>query len=143
MDSSLHNAIVDQIRSAANIAGRWTFTEVHGGSINEVYKIQNERGEKLLCKVNSKQQLPGMFEKEQAGLSLLKNNSHFRVPETVTVFTINQSQVLVMNILKKARAQTVFGTTLALLWPICTASMPSNSVCKLTTTWEHCRKEIR
>jgi protein-ribulosamine 3-kinase len=54
-------------------------TPVHGGSINQCYKLQ-AGGERIFCKVNSSANFPDMFKDEQIGLDTIAAADSIRVP---------------------------------------------------------------
>lgn len=58
------------------------FISVHGGDINQCYKINTNEGF-LFIKLNDADSYPGMFEAEAEGLNLLRNNSNFAIPKVL------------------------------------------------------------
>lgn len=76
------------------------YERVHGGDINEAYCLVTSSG-KYFLKVNDKNKYPLMFEKETAGLDLLRKHCSLVIPQvTGTGFTGNK-QWLVLEWLDK------------------------------------------
>jgi protein-ribulosamine 3-kinase len=117
MEQAVQQSIIDQLQSIFAGSDGWTFARIHGGSINEVYAVTDRNGERVVCKLNDRQQFPGMFEKEADGLATLRSDGSFRVPNTVRVFTTGNTQVIVMEFIEEGnrtpRFWENFGAALA------------------------------
>ena len=71
--------------------------KLSGGSINQVYKVITDKGNRYCCKLNLNHGYFQMFEAEKAGLDLLRQSQTIKVPEVITVFTTESHQVLVLE----------------------------------------------
>lgn len=98
----------------------FTITEglpVHGGDINQVYKLLTNEGT-FIIKINQADLL-GLFEKEAQGLELLRKNSDFRIPSVITTNTFQDGQFILMEYIssgeKNTRYWEEFGEQLALM----------------------------
>ena len=58
------------------------FTAIGGGSINHTYRIKTGT-QSFFCKINSHDDLPGMFKAEQQGLALLAQQQVIRIPGVI------------------------------------------------------------
>ena len=92
---------------------------VGGGSINQCFKITTTGGASFFCKVNKAAALPGLFEKEKAGLEQLANLSTIKVPAVIDCTTEGDYQLLLLEWVESG-AKTkgfwqTFGTQLAAL----------------------------
>lgn len=67
-----------------------------GGDINSVYKIMIG-GNAFVVKQNYTERFPQMFEKEAKGLKLLKENSHFTIPQVYGICEAGSQSYLVMQ----------------------------------------------
>jgi fructosamine-3-kinase len=97
INQSLKNFITEQL-SALLGAGRgsWSFLPLGGGSINLSFLVQNNL-EKVFCKINDRKRFPGLFEKESAGLELIRSKKCIRVPEKIACFEWDEWQVLLLE----------------------------------------------
>lgn len=75
---------------------------VHGGDINQSYQIQNSRDQKFFLKVNRRECEP-MFEAEIHGLRVLSENSNFRIPRVMGVYTGGDNSGLLMEWIEKSQ----------------------------------------
>ena len=90
---------------------------ISGGSINEAYKVETEKG-LLFLKLNDANQFPNMFEAESKGLNLLTHSS-FRIPEPILVGRNGGKQFIIMEWIEQGVPDTnfwsLFGESLAKL----------------------------
>ncbi len=93
-------------------------TEVSGGSINEVYRLQTAVGFFIL-KLNNAQQFPKMFELEAEGLEAIRKTKTVAVPEVIATGHIGYNSFLLMEYIetgtKTAASMQVLGLQLAQL----------------------------
>jgi protein-ribulosamine 3-kinase len=68
---------------------------LHGGSINQCYRVSCYNST-VFCKVNSASEFPELFEKEKAGLEILRSNN-ILTPAVIACFEENGLQFLVME----------------------------------------------
>jgi len=91
---------------------------VYGGSINDSFELSTQK-ERFFIKINSASEFPKMFEKEEAGLVLLKESTPLTVPNTHLIGEHNGSSFLLMEHIDSAAANSnfweVFGRGLAQL----------------------------
>ena len=74
-----------------------------GGDINQVFRLRMEHSRDLVLKLNSKDRYPGMFEKEAAGLRLLKS-AGCHVPEVEMSFVEGSHQFLILEHIEEGRS---------------------------------------
>tara|TARA_B100000963_G_scaffold245403_1_gene214845 strand:+ start:100 stop:948 length:849 start_codon:yes stop_codon:yes gene_type:complete len=86
-----------------------------GGDINEVYQVILQK-KSVVIKINNKQLLPQLFEKEKQGLELL-SKSKFIVPKPIKTGSIDDTQFLIMDYIEQGSELNwaVFGEKLAQL----------------------------
>ncbi|MBP8822129.1 MAG: fructosamine kinase family protein [Flavobacteriales bacterium] len=92
---------------------------VHGGSINDTYRLETDRGD-LFLKVNTSDQFPSLFIAEARGLELLRSTQVLRVPNTIAQGSWDDTTFLVLEYIPPANEeepglQTRFGRALAKL----------------------------
>jgi fructosamine-3-kinase len=96
------------------IVGR--YEAVHGGDINHAYCLYSN-GNKYFLKVNDALRYPHMFEREAHGLTALKDNSSFKIPEVIKMGAVLGSQYLLLEWIEKGEPHKTmwysFGETLA------------------------------
>jgi len=71
--------------------------QVSGGSINAAYQLSTNYNTRWFAKFNQLASFPDLFLAEANGLSLLRRQSIFRVPETITHFQADGHQLLVLE----------------------------------------------
>lgn len=97
MDSSLQHFIEDSLSSTLGTSVQVKkLTALGGGSINHTYRLDTV-SEKFFCKVNSADDFPAMFRKEQHGLELLAGAKCIRVPRVIGNYFDRSRQVLVLE----------------------------------------------
>ena len=69
---------------------------VHGGSINQAYLLKTKK-DKFFLKKNSIKKYPEMFQLEEKGLQLLRNNSNLIIPIVKAIFDIEENSYLVLE----------------------------------------------
>ncbi len=77
----------------------YEITEVAGGSINDVFRLQTAAGFFIL-KLNNAQQFPKMFECEAEGLEAIRETKTVAVPEVFTTGHIGYNSFLLMEYLE-------------------------------------------
>ena len=84
-----------------------------GGSINQVYLIQNNN-KKYVIKVNDKNVFQGMFEKEAKGLDVL-SKSNFKIPAVIGHGELENTSYLILEYIEPGRNidWELFGSKLA------------------------------
>jgi protein-ribulosamine 3-kinase len=90
-----------------SINGSIDLRRIGGGSINEAYQI-TIGGQQFFCKVNSAYEFPQLFEKEKAGLELIKKQSVITVPEVVDCFETDQEQILILEWINEGERTEIF-----------------------------------
>ena len=92
------------------------FNPVDGGSINETWQVDAGM-EKFFCKINSSTRYPGLFTKEAAGLDSLRKTNTITCPEVISVSTLQDHQILLMEWIEPAKIKAydwvLFGEKLA------------------------------
>lgn len=78
---------------SVSLDARWT--PLHGGSINEVYRVVEPDGASMVVKVNQSNRYPGMFAAESAGLQMLR--SYVNVPQVLGLHHHNGHDFLVLE----------------------------------------------
>jgi fructosamine-3-kinase len=73
---------------------------VSGGCINEVYRVSNQT-DTFFVKVNSAAKYPSMFQKEVAGLELLRAAQTFKIPKVVALWEEQEHAFLVLEWMEK------------------------------------------
>lgn len=81
---------------------------VSGGSVNRTYALISETEERLFVKLNDKNAFPGMFEKEQQGLLLLKEHSTIHIPQPLLIGSFEEDAYLIMEFIEKQGPQEGF-----------------------------------
>jgi len=89
------------------IKERLTFMPVSGGSINEAFRI-NARQRKFFLKYNDARSYPGMFEKEAAGLNLLKSAGEIDIPQVLLTADAGSYSILLLEYVESARERPDF-----------------------------------
>ena len=94
------------------------YQSIGGGSINEAWMIDAGE-EKFFCKVNSNTRYPGLFTREAAGLDSLRKTRTIQCPDVISVSTLEDHQILLMEWVESARIKAfdwvLFGEQLAKL----------------------------
>ncbi|WP_426667168.1 fructosamine kinase family protein [Mucilaginibacter sp. McL0603] len=85
--------------------GILNFSSVGGGSINQVYYLQT-KSEKLLLKLNNKEDFPGMFKAEAEGLDIIRRTNSISVPEIILQDEFGNDSFLVMEWIDNKRPGT-------------------------------------
>ncbi len=70
---------------------------VEGGSINAAYRLTTKDNGLWFCKINDKDALPDLLEKERRGLDLLREQEIFRIPAVVACDSLADKQVLILE----------------------------------------------
>lgn len=83
------------------------FSTLHGGSINEVYVLDTDRGS-LAVKINQTHLFPGMFEKEVKGLQLLLGTNTFRLPKVICYGESSGYSYLLLEFITSASRKPTF-----------------------------------
>jgi len=93
------------------------FEAVHGGDINECWRIES-KGAIYFLKINEAKLYPDMFKKEAKGLDALKENSSLNIPSIIKNGSLDNKQFLLLEWLQNNGKSTnwkTFGVQLALL----------------------------
>ncbi len=69
---------------------------VHGGSINKAFMLKTKKG-KFFLKKNNLKKYPEMFQLEEKGLQLLRNNSSVIIPEVIDTFDVEENSYLLLE----------------------------------------------
>jgi fructosamine-3-kinase len=77
--------------------------KIHGGDINETYRIQTNEGPYFL-KLNDAIRFPDMFSAEYAGLTALKDTQTLTIPQPVCYGTAGNQAFLVTTFIEKGSA---------------------------------------
>lgn len=85
---------------------------IHGGDINETYRIQTNEGNWFL-KMNDARRFPSMFSREAEGLMELKDKKVIAVPDPVCVGEVGNRAFLVTEFISKGVAQPDFWESFA------------------------------
>ena len=81
--------------------------KVSGGSVNESYKLSTN-ATPFFIKVNSEKKFPGLFESEEKGLTHLKENSEFHIPEVLLRGNFNDYGYLILPYLERGDTNQIF-----------------------------------
>lgn len=73
-----------------------TYEHVHGGDINQTYKLNCREG-RFFLKLNHAAKFPLMFEKEARGLDALRKAGTLMVPHVIGVGLLNEQQYLLLE----------------------------------------------
>ena len=87
-----------------------SFTAVGGGSINHTYRI-NANTQTFFCKLNNQAELPGLFDAEQNGLTLLASQQVIRIPLVIANEQINGIQILILEWIEQGLKSDSFWDT--------------------------------
>src|SRR5690606_3485328 len=91
---------------------------VHGGSVNDAFRLDTEDGPFFL-KINLADQFPSLFESEAHGLALLRQAGELRVPELIAHGEFEDTTFLLLEFVAPAEEdpgfQARFGQALARL----------------------------
>lgn len=92
---------------------------VHGGSINNAYKVDISRQFVFFCKINSVTKYPALFKKEANGLDMLRTQNIILTPQIIACESVDEYQVLILEWIdqgeKTEKFWTIFGEQLAKL----------------------------
>jgi len=80
---------------------------ISGGSINQSYRIESSN-EAFFVKINQKEKLPYLFEKEERGLQLLRSKSELKVPKPLVVGYFESHSYLVMELIETGSPKVKF-----------------------------------
>ena len=97
---------IEEIIDSCGLGKLKHFSAVHGGDINEAYRVETDQ-EILFLKINSRNHFPKMFEAEQKGLMLL-SDSAFTVPKPKVVGELGDYQFLIMQWIEKGNPSSDF-----------------------------------
>ncbi len=86
---------------------------VSGGCINDVYRISNKT-DTFFVKLNSAAKYPAMFQKEVAGLELLRDTQTFRIPKVIASWEEQAHAFLVLEWMDKDAPSKDFWSNFAL-----------------------------
>jgi len=70
---------------------------IGGGSINQTFELIVNHQQRFFAKMNSTTRFPALFDLEVKGLSLLREQKIFRVPEIIAVTAIEERQWLILE----------------------------------------------
>ena len=82
-------------------------TPVSGGSINDAYKLETDRGN-FFVKKNSAVKYPLMFEAEAKGLELLRSANEIYIPEPIATSLAGQDAFIIMEYAEQGKRQKDF-----------------------------------
>jgi protein-ribulosamine 3-kinase len=91
MDQQLQQFILGNLSNA-----KARFVSLGGGSINRAFRVESSNS-KFFCKINSAKKFPGLFQKEQNGLSFLSNTKTIKVPEVIWCGEFEHQQILILE----------------------------------------------
>lgn len=80
---------------------------MNGGSINECFLLDTSSG-KFFLKRNELDAFPGLFEKEKAGLALLRQIPEFKIPEIILSGNFDAFQYLIFEFIDRGTEDTSF-----------------------------------
>lgn len=103
----LKNSLVAFLSSTDPTITNLITTPVSGGSINHAIKITTAR-DKYFLKYNDAGSYPGMFEKEAAGLKLLRNSGEIDVPEVLYAGLAGTHSFLLLKFIESANESQDF-----------------------------------
>lgn len=88
---------------------------LHGGDINQCYRVSCSTGKEYAVKTNSASRFPDMFKHEKEGLELLATVQGVSTPDVISVFDSEQISFLVLEYLdaETHSPNAVFGEMLA------------------------------
>ncbi|MFN2260520.1 MAG: fructosamine kinase family protein [Psychroflexus sp.] len=115
LSSKMINKILTYIEDKNNFKTLNSFA-LSGGDINEVFKIETEH-QNFVVKINYANRFPKMFQKEAAGLELLRNSKTFRIPKVIDVDEFDGLSYLLLEFIESGQNNQTFyqnfGETLA------------------------------
>lgn len=107
MDQQLQHALKQKLSEHFPSIKNLNVQPVTGGSINETYQLRiNDK--KFFCKCNSAAKYPHLFINEQYGLTLIRKQGIFKVPEVISCFEDFSYQLLLMEWIKEGERTIVF-----------------------------------
>lgn len=83
------------------------YKPLSGGSINSVYQISSPPNSYVI-KINRAEKFPGMFQKEAAGLELLKNSNTFRIPKVIDFGNFENMAYLLLEYIPEGNPDSGF-----------------------------------
>lgn len=83
------------------------YKPLSGGSINSVYQISSPPNSYVI-KINRAEKFPGMFEKEAAGLEVLKNSNTFRIPKVIDFGNFENMAYLLLEYIPEGNPDSGF-----------------------------------
>src|ERR1700741_2101563 len=102
MFTGIQNKLKECLQATLNEYGNITNVKpVGGGSINATYSFSCA-GLSCFVKINDAGLYPEMFEKEAAGLKLLKEHSSFVIPEVILLSQTEKKSFMVLSYLEKS-----------------------------------------
>ncbi|MCW3119136.1 MAG: Fructosamine/Ketosamine-3-kinase [Chitinophagaceae bacterium] len=70
---------------------------IGGGSINDTYKLNANKGQTFFVKTNSAARFPALLEKEKNGLEFIAKQKTIRVPEIISYYVTGEQQFLILE----------------------------------------------
>lgn len=107
--SELESYLSEHFNEQVEITGH---SYVGGGSINEAFKITTSKGD-FFVKKNHAAKYPGMFEKESAGIDLLRSKQVIDVPEVILTKTGKKNSYFIMQVIETGQITSHFWNTFA------------------------------
>ena len=83
------------------------FISIGGGSINQTFRIESGNS-RFFCKINSAKKFPGLFHKEENGLTFLRNTKTIKVPEVIWCGEFEEKQVLILEWIEQGLQMDLF-----------------------------------
>jgi fructosamine-3-kinase len=83
---------------------------ISGGSVNQSYAISTSEST-FFIKINQKEKLPNLFEKEQSGLNVLRANTNLKVPFPLIVGSFESHTFLILEFIESAKPKPDFWET--------------------------------
>ncbi|MET0243489.1 MAG: fructosamine kinase family protein [Flavitalea sp.] len=109
MNSAFRSQIQEHLSKLLNShVDDFTLESIHGGSINDVFRLETDQNFSLCCKINDAPKFPGMFAAEKAGLELLDAQKIFRVPKVYGHTIIENKQLLFLEWIGKGKKTKLF-----------------------------------
>ncbi|MGM0582844.1 MAG: fructosamine kinase family protein [Bacteroidota bacterium] len=109
LKQEIKNAAESILQSRLNPDLHITHTHViGGGSINAAWKIDTNQETTFFLKHNHRTKFPGMFEKEEQGLKLMRETNTIHIPEVIGVGNTQEDAFILMEYISTSKKTSYF-----------------------------------
>jgi protein-ribulosamine 3-kinase len=96
--NTIRNYLSGVIQQRTGLAvSSFDIKSIGGGSINHTYRISINNSREFFLKTNKADRFPGLFAKEQEGLSFLAKQDCIRIPEVISCSVTDDEQLLLLE----------------------------------------------